>query len=230
MTVSHRDGLPLERVRQATLAAPRYERLMRASANQNFRKPGDLRRASSSRPMVGTVLVPLLVVATTTLAYPAPAQAMTRHPRNYLVSHAPSHHAHRRSKQREPAVSGLPPSTGRHNARGDAALRFAREQLGKPYRWGATGPDAYDCSGLAQRAWRAAGVAIPRTSEAQARFGDAVPLSQIEPGDLVIFYPEASHVGIYAGNGRVIAAPRPGETVGYADIRWMPVYSIRRPT
>jgi cell wall-associated NlpC family hydrolase len=229
MMRSHRDGLPLQRVRQATLAVPRYERLMRKSAIQHCINAGELRRASSSRHLVSGVLVPLLVVTTTTFAYPASAQAMARHPRNQLGSHAPSHHVSRRSKHGEPVVSGSLPSTGRQNPRGDAALRFALAQVGKPYRWGATGPDAYDCSGLAQRAWRAAGVAIPRTSEAQSRFGHAVPLSQIEPGDLVIFYPNASHVGIYAGNGRVVAAPRPGELVGYADIRWMPVHSVRRP-
>lgn len=207
--------------------------------------------------MIGTVLVPLLVVTTTTLAYCAPAQAMTRHPRNYLASHAPNHHAHKRSKHHQSTPSHRAPSTesttsgsnrsggssggtgsnssgtgsssGSHNPRGDAALHFAEAQVGKPYRWGATGPDAYDCSGLALSAWHAAGVTLPRTSEAQSRVGSAVSLSQAQPGDLVIFYPSASHVGIYAGNGRVIAAPRPGETVGYADIRWMPLFTIRRP-
>jgi cell wall-associated NlpC family hydrolase len=72
-------------------------------------------------------------------------------------------------------------------------------------------------------------VRIPRTTQEQAHFGTAVPLSRIRPGDLVIFYSNASHVGIYVGHGRVIVAPRPGKVVSYAYVRWMPVYGVRRP-
>ncbi|HEX4787587.1 MAG TPA: C40 family peptidase [Actinospica sp.] len=110
------------------------------------------------------------------------------------------------------------------------ALHFALAQLGKPYHYGATGPDAYDCSGLTQRAWRAAGVPIPRTTRAQAGVGAAVPLSRIKPGDLVIFYADASHVGIYAGGGKVVVAPHSGTVVSVQEMRWMPVDTVRRPT
>jgi peptidoglycan DL-endopeptidase CwlO len=81
-------------------------------------------------------------------------------------------------------------------------LAYAEAQLGKPYQWGATGPDAYDCSGLAMMAYRAAGIAIPRTSQAQWAYGTQIPASEVQPGDLVFFAgadgtPAApGHVGI----------------------------------
>ena len=68
-----------------------------------------------------------------------------------------------------------------------AAIAFAQQQIGKPYLWGGTGPDAFDCSGLVMMAYQAAGMNIPRTSEAQWAWGPQVPASQAEPGDLVFF-------------------------------------------
>ena len=101
-----------------------------------------------------------------------------------------------------PSVSG----------RAAAAVAFARAQIGKPYVFGATGPGAYDCSGLTQAAWRAAGVSIPRTATAQMQGLKAVPASAAQPGDLVFFYGNSSyvnHVGMYIGGGMVIHAPEP---------------------
>jgi cell wall-associated NlpC family hydrolase len=122
-----------------------------------------------------------------------------------------------------------PSSISAVDARGQLALHFALAQLGKPYAYGGTGPDAYDCSGLTQQAWRAAGIPIPRTTEEQAGTGTDVPLSQIKPGDLVIFYADASHVGIYAGDGKVVVAPHAGAVVSLQEMRWMPIYAVRRP-
>ncbi|WP_030174113.1 C40 family peptidase [Streptomyces sp. NRRL S-813] len=93
------------------------------------------------------------------------------------------------------------------------ALAFARAQIGKPYVWGAAGPGSYDSSGLAQAAWKAAGVALPRAVHDQARAGRRVPLSEALHGDLVFFHGEAGHVGVYAGDGMMIHAPRPGAHV-----------------
>jgi peptidoglycan DL-endopeptidase CwlO len=112
---------------------------------------------------------------------------------------------------------------------GELALQFALEQMGKPYEYGGNGPDAYDCSGLTQQSWAAAGVWIPRTSEDQAAAGTSVSLDQIRLGDLVIFYADASHVGIYAGNGQVVVAPHEGAFIRLEPIAWMPVYDVRRP-
>jgi cell wall-associated NlpC family hydrolase len=104
-------------------------------------------------------------------------------------------------------------------------LAFARAQLGVPYVWGGDGPAAgggFDCSGLSQAAYRAAGIAIPRTAQAQYDFGPRVPPGQaLQPGDLVFFGPEeeagewmaVGHVGIYIGNGEMIDATQPGSDV-----------------
>jgi cell wall-associated NlpC family hydrolase len=115
--------------------------------------------------------------------------------------------------------------------RGEKALAFARKQLGKPYRFGATGPDAYDCSGLTGAAWRAAGVTLSRTSQTQFRDGRAVSKSDLKPGDLVFFYSSSapSHVALYAGNGMVIHAPHPGSNVRYIKMKYMPFSGARRP-
>lgn len=118
------------------------------------------------------------------------------------------------------------------NAPGDAraalALAAARSALGSPYVYGADGPFAFDCSGLMQWAWRHAGVALPRTSQEQALAGTPVPLSQARPGDLVIFFADRHHVGMYAGDGMVIHAPYPGARVRYEAIRDMPVAEVVR--
>ncbi|MEU1225198.1 NlpC/P60 family protein [Streptomyces sp. NPDC005828] len=114
------------------------------------------------------------------------------------------------------------------DGRAAAAISFARAQLGKPYVWGATGPSAYDCSGLTQAAWRAAGVSLPRTTYTQINAGRRVSRSQLAPGDLVFFYSGISHVGLYIGGGQMIHAPRPGAPVRIAPIDEMPFAGATR--
>ncbi|GAA1284928.1 C40 family peptidase [Streptomyces javensis] len=116
------------------------------------------------------------------------------------------------------------PSSGR----AAAAFGAARAALGLPYAWGQAGPTAFDCSGLMQWAYAHAGVAIPRTSQAQAHAGQPVPLSQARPGDLVVYRSDASHVAMYAGNGQVIHAPYPGARVRYDPVGMLPISSITR--
>ncbi|ELP62330.1 NlpC/P60 family protein [Streptomyces turgidiscabies] len=114
----------------------------------------------------------------------------------------------------------------------EKALAFARAQVGKPYVWGATGPDSYDCSSLTQAAWRAAGVSLPRTTYDQVNAGTTVPLSDIQPGDLVFFYEGISHVGLYIGNGMMIHAPKPGAYVREESIFYdgeSAIHSVVRP-
>lgn len=93
----------------------------------------------------------------------------------------------------------------------DAAVAFARAQIGKPYGWGATGPNAYDCSGLVQAAWKAGGVSLPRTTAQMIFSGRAVAKADLIPGDLV--FPDAGHVQIYSNNGNVIEAPHTGTVI-----------------
>lgn len=92
-------------------------------------------------------------------------------------------------------------------------LAFARSQIGKPCVWGAAGPGSYDNSGLTQAAWKVAGVSLPRTSLGQASTGTAVPLYAMQPGDLVFFHDDFSHVGLCTGNGMMIHAPGPGASI-----------------
>jgi cell wall-associated NlpC family hydrolase len=103
------------------------------------------------------------------------------------------------------------------------AVSFARAQLGKPYVFGAEGPSSFDCSGLTQSAWKAASISIPRTSQQQSAGLATVPLSEIQPGDLVIYRDgngvSAGHVAIYIGKGQIIEAPRPGAVVRTAPLR-----------
>ncbi|MBN0047289.1 C40 family peptidase [Streptomyces actuosus] len=114
------------------------------------------------------------------------------------------------------------------SGRAAAAVAAARSALGKPYVWGASGPSGFDCSGLVQWSYARAGVALPRTSQAQRHAGRHVPLSQARPGDIVVYRSDSSHVGMYVGNGQVIHAPYPGAPVRYDPVGMMPVSSVTR--
>ncbi|MFI8255564.1 cell wall-associated NlpC family hydrolase [Streptomyces filamentosus] len=133
---------------------------------------------------------------------------------------SPGARADRSSGDRTPVAA----PTGRASA----AISFARAQLGKPYIWGATGPAGYDCSGLTQAAWRAAGVSLPRTTYTQINAGRRVSRSELAPGDLVFFYSGISHVGLYIGGGQMIHAPRPGAPIRVAPIDEMPFAGATR--
>ncbi|HSN42773.1 MAG TPA: NlpC/P60 family protein, partial [Propionibacteriaceae bacterium] len=102
------------------------------------------------------------------------------------------------------------------------AVAFAKAQVGKAYRYGATGPNAYDCSGLTGAAYRSAGISLPRTARAQYGVGTRVSLGQLRPGDLVFYYSGISHVGIYVGNGMIVHAANPRSGVRYASVTSMP--------
>ncbi|WP_257573857.1 C40 family peptidase, partial [Streptomyces sp. JJ66] len=104
------------------------------------------------------------------------------------------------------------------SAAGAQAVRFAAAQLGKPYQWGAEGPDAFDCSGLTSQAWGEAGTGVPRTSQEQWRRLPRVELDDLRPGDLVVYFKDATHVALYVGEGRVVHAPRPGERIVVAPL------------
>ncbi|MEW1753749.1 C40 family peptidase [Streptomyces angustmyceticus] len=120
-------------------------------------------------------------------------------------------------------------SAGPSSNQAEKALAFARAQMGKPYVWGATGPSSYDCSGLTQAAWKAAGVSLPRTTWDQVKVGQRVATKDLKPGDLVFFYDDISHVGMYIGGGKMIHAPHPGANVREESIYYMPIYGSVRP-
>ena len=125
-----------------------------------------------------------------------------------------------------PAAPSVPvPASGR----GGAAVAFALAQVGDSYGYGATGPNAWDCSGLTSGAWRAAGVSVPRTSQGQVYGLPRVSLNDLQPGDIIGYYGGASHVGLYIGNGQVVHSSRPGRPVSVVSLYSMPVVGAVRP-
>ncbi|MEU6116500.1 NlpC/P60 family protein [Streptomyces sp. NPDC047117] len=112
--------------------------------------------------------------------------------------------------------------------RAAAALAAAKTKIGSPYVWGATGPSSFDCSGLTSWAYQQAGQSLPRTSQEQATAGTQIGRDQLKPGDLVMFYSDLHHIGLYAGNGQVLHAPKPGAAVRFESMDNMPfMYGVR---
>ncbi|MFE3292703.1 C40 family peptidase [Rhodococcus sp. NPDC059234] len=112
---------------------------------------------------------------------------------------------------------------------GLSALAAAYTQAGKPYRWGGTGPDAWDCSGLVQWAFGQAGVDLPRVSEDQALVGDPIPVEAMAPGDVITFRDAADHVGIYAGFGQVFNAYDEDVPIGLTGLADLPpIHNVQR--
>ncbi|MET9356844.1 NlpC/P60 family protein [Streptomyces sp. NPDC006617] len=113
--------------------------------------------------------------------------------------------------------------------RGRKAVEYATAQIGKPYQWGAEGPKSYDCSGLTSKAWVSAGQTIPRTSQQQWKQLRHVDVEDMRPGDLIIYFDDASHVGMYVGDGSMVHAPRPGRSITVAGAGSMPILGVVRP-
>jgi cell wall-associated NlpC family hydrolase len=122
------------------------------------------------------------------------------------------------------AAPSLPSGTGA----GVRALRAAAGQLGKAYRWGAEGPRNFDCSGLTSFSFRQVGITLPRSSSQQARVGRPVSFADLQPGDLVFFHNPVSHVGIYAGGGKMLHAPQTGDVVRYGPVNRRTFSGARR--
>ncbi|MEU1481675.1 NlpC/P60 family protein [Streptomyces sp. NPDC005760] len=118
---------------------------------------------------------------------------------------------------------------GKASAAGKTAVEYATNQIGKPYEWGAEGPDSYDCSGLTSQAWADAGKPIPRTSQEQWKQLKHIDVKDMRPGDLIIYFDDASHVAMYLGDGAIVHAPRPGRTVTIAGAGTMPILGVVRP-
>ncbi len=123
---------------------------------------------------------------------------------------------------RDTLLQGLVPGSG------TSALAASLTRIGDPYVWGATGPHQFDCSGLVQWAFKQVGKDVPRTSSQQASYGTPVAQNDLQPGDVVFFYNDISHVGIYAGNGLMVHASTFGVPVAVAPISTTPYHSARR--
>jgi len=119
-----------------------------------------------------------------------------------------------------PGAASLPAGVAR------TAIEFALGEIGKPYSWGATGPNTYDCSGLILRAFQAAGINLPRVSREQFSAGGHVPVEQAQPGDLMFYARDRRdpatihHVFLYMGDGQMVEAPYTGEFVRVQPVQW----------
>ncbi len=127
--------------------------------------------------------------------------------------------------QAAPAAPAVPVTGGR----GGAAVRYAMAQVGDAYVWGATGPSAYDCSGLTMMAWAQGGVGLPHSSTAQQSSGRRVAESDLQPGDLVFYYSPVHHAGMYIGNGQIVHAANPSTGVQVTGLYSMPFSGAVRP-
>lgn len=127
----------------------------------------------------------------------------------------------------EPAPAPAASSTAAPSAAAQTAVDTARAQVGKAYEYGGAGPDTFDCSGLTQYAYRAAGIELPHSSRSQSEMGTPVSRDQLLPGDLVFFYEPVSHVGIYVGDGQMVDAGNESTGVSQRSVD-MEGYSFAR--
>ncbi|MCF6388795.1 peptidoglycan hydrolase RipC [Mycobacterium sp. MBM] len=132
----------------------------------------------------------------------------------------------------DPAILAMPdaapPAAGSGGGGGTVAVQAAMSRIGSPYSWGATGPAAFDCSGLIKWAFLQEGKSLPRSSQALAAGGQDVAVDALQPGDIVTFYADASHAGIYIGDGNMVHASTYGTPVKVAPITSAPIYNARR--
>ncbi|HEX2213814.1 MAG TPA: peptidoglycan hydrolase RipC [Mycobacterium sp.] len=135
----------------------------------------------------------------------------------------------------DPAIMAAPPGAippgdmapppGGHSA---TVIQAALSRIGSPYSWGGSGPNAFDCSGLVMWSFQQAGISLPHSSQALANGGQSVSMDQMQPGDLVTYYSDASHVGIYIGDGMMVHASTYGTPVRVAPVDNAPIYNVRR--
>lgn len=126
-------------------------------------------------------------------------------------------------------VAGCPTVQGVVSSKAATAIKVACAQVGKPYVWGAAGPNSFDCSGLLQYSWAKAGVYLTHYTGAQWNEGRRIPASERRPGDSVFFFSDLHHVGMYLGNGLLVHAPRAGKPVQVTKVSYMPVAGYVRP-
>lgn len=125
-----------------------------------------------------------------------------------------------------PLAAVTPPSAG--SGAGAIAVQAALTRLGAPYSWGGGGPGAFDCSGLVQWSFRQAGINLPHSSQALAAGGQPVSMDQMQPGDVIAYYGDASHVGMYVGDGMMVHASTYGIPVAVVPVNNAPIYNVRR--
>jgi cell wall-associated NlpC family hydrolase len=171
--------------------------------------PASLAASNLSLPAAA---LPVQAPAVTTGVMPVVAALAPAHAPQYKTVAASTRHA---AAAVAPAAK---PAADQPSSLAASAIDAAESRLGTPYVWGATGPDAFDCSGLMQYAFDQAGMDLPRTAAAQSQVGKKVSMDDLKPGDLIFLYSPVSHVVMYVGNGKVIEAPNSGEDVKYTPL------------
>jgi cell wall-associated NlpC family hydrolase len=163
-------------------------------------------QARADRAAAATAAVPTTVAGRPATSSPAsaPPAAPTR-PSTGSPTPAPP-------RTPSPPAPAPPPNVPA-SSKAAIAVAYARAQLGKPYVFATAGPNTFDCSGLTMAAWAAAGVRMPHYSGSQATMFPKVSWDQLQPGDIVVFYADLHHVGLYIGNGLMIQAPQTGDVV-----------------
>jgi peptidoglycan DL-endopeptidase CwlO len=179
--------------------------------------PPQLRRCSDDLPHIPTIAAPRLMATSNNTS----REKLTASQRQQIAD------AEKRATARASRQASRSPISG--TGKGAKALAFAKAQLGEPYARSGAGPSSWDCSGLTMMAWGSVGVSLPHSSGQQFGRGQPVSRSDLQLGDLVFFYSDIHHVGLYAGNGQVIHAPRPGKSVEYIKMSYMPYAGARRP-
>jgi len=220
LAAARQTSAEVERARQDEL--DRQRRAREEAAAQAARLAPPATPAGSSG---GTAATSQPAASPTTAAPTQPDQPSTAAPTTAAptATASPSPTAPAAPAPKYPLGSGL--SRGSAD-QGVAAVEWAKTQLGKPYVWGAAGPDSYDCSGLTMMSWRNAGLNIPRTSRDQYKYVLKIPYEQLRPGDLVFWTDDVNdadaiyHVAMWAGNGQIIEASQPGVPVRIAPMRW----------
>ena len=153
------------------------------------------------------------------LATPAPV------PPEFLALPAPAPEA---APSNDIAALAAVPSPSAGSNAGSIAVQAALTRIGSPYSWGAGGPSAFDCSGLVQWAFQQAGVFLPHSSYAQSAGGQPVSMDQMQPGDVIAYYSDASHVGMYVGDGMMVHASTFGIPVAVVPVNNAPIFNVRR--
>ena len=126
------------------------------------------------------------------------------------------------------SLAALPMPGGGGSGAGSTAVQAALTRLGSPYVWAAAGPGAFDCSGLVMWSFQQAGVYLPHSSQALAAGGQPVSMDEMQPGDVVTYYSDASHVGLYVGGGMIVHASTYGVPVAVESVSNAPIYNVRR--
>lgn len=170
------------------------------------------------RPLLLWIAMALAVPATVAFAPVHPAEAVSFQPQ--VVA------AVRPLSNVVPARAAALPAPG--GGKGAVAVKAALTRLGDPYVWAAAGPHAFDCSGLVVWAFQQAGLDLPHSSQMLAAGGQAVSRDRMQPGDVITYYDDASHVGLYVGRGKIVHASTYGVPVAVGPIDNAPIYNVRR--